>query len=150
MDEFAQKRSVHLLHIAHETIVHLLYRTLCGTDHVHVRTRQAERIHASCLQTGHYVLVHQSAIHHCHHLQSLGIGDAASIHHFAFNTQQGCDFRCRTSAAVHQDFISFDGGKVIQQLAEGGFLFHDFATHLDYSQFLSHYSKYVYPYKPER
>ena len=150
MNKVTQKSAVHLPYITYKTIVHLFYRTFHGADYIHIRTRQTECIDTARLQTGNYVLVYQSTIYHCHHFQGFGIGNTAPIYHFAFNTQPGRNFRCRTSATVHQHFITFDSGKIIQQLAESGFFFHNFATHFDYCQFLSHYSKYVYPYKPER
>ena len=85
-DETAQEIPVHLLHIAYKAIVNLFHRAFHRTDHIHIRTRQTKRIHATRLQTGNDVFIYQSAIHHCHHLQGFGIGDAASIYHFAFNT----------------------------------------------------------------
>ena len=136
MNEVCQKNSIHLLHIAHKPIVHLLHGTLHGTDYVHIGSRQAQCIDTARLQAGDDILIHQPAIHHCHHFQRFGIGDAAAIYHFAFNTQLRGELRGRASASVYQDLAAFDGCKVIQQLIEGGFLFYNLATHFDYSQFL--------------
>jgi len=114
MNEVCQESIIHLLHIAHKPIIHLLHGTLYRTDYIHIGSRQAQCIDTTRLQAGNDILIHQSAIHHGHHLQRFGISDAAAIHHFTFNTQLGSELRGRASASVYQDLVAFDGCKVIQ------------------------------------
>lgn len=65
------------------------------------------------LQPGNNILIHQTAIHHCHYLQRFRISNPAAIDHFAFNSQL-CGYLCsRTASAVHQHLMSFNSGKVV-------------------------------------
>ena len=133
MNQISQQRSIYLLHIAHETIINLFHRTLYRSDHIHIRPGQSKSVPSTGLQAGNNILVYQTTIHHRYHFQRFRIGNTTTIYHFAFNTQLCGNLCCRATTAVNQHFMSADGGKVIQQLKKGGFLFYDFSTHLNYS-----------------
>ena len=102
-----------------------------GADTVHVGTSEASGIDAESLQTCHDGLVHQSTIHHCHHLQHLCIGDAASVHHLCLNAQLRSDGCCPATAAVHENLPSFNVTEVAQQLTELRLVLNDGTADLD-------------------
>ena len=84
-DQCRQKTGIYFLHITNKAIVHIFYRTLYRTDHIHIGSGQSNGIHTFCLKTGYNILVHQSAIYHGYHFQRFCIRNAAAIHHLAFN-----------------------------------------------------------------
>ena len=98
-------------------------------DYVGIGTRQSEGIHPIGLQARHKILVHQSAIDHCHHLQHLSVGDAAAIDHLRLDAQLGSHLSGATAAAMHQHFSAGDGRKVLEQLAELRLIFNDGTAH---------------------
>ena len=132
MDQITQKFCIHLLYIPHKAIVDVFYRAFHGTDYIHIRTSQSQCIDTTRLKSGYNILVYQPAVHHRHYFQRFGIRDTTPVYHLAFNAQLGSQFCGRTATSVYQDFVALDSCKVIQQLMEGSFFLHDFATHLYY------------------
>ena len=68
-----------------------------------------------CLEQCHQVLVHQSTIHHGHHLEHRGVGDAPAAHHLALDAQGGGYLGGTPSAAMHQHLVVRDGGEAGEQ-----------------------------------
>ena len=76
----------HIINITYESIVNtILQGALMTAYHICIGTCQSEGIHTVRLQTCYQILVDQAAIDHCHHLQHIGIRDAASAHHLRLN-----------------------------------------------------------------
>ena len=117
---------IHLVHISHEAEIHHLCAsivqlhlfgcTLVAEHEVHVRSCKSYGIDASLLQGYHYVLVHQSAIYHGHHLQHILVCHTSASYHVAFDAQRG-GYACgRASPSVYQNLGSGDVGKPVEQL----------------------------------
>ena len=77
------------------------------------------------LQTGNKVLVHQTAIHHRHHLQHITISNATSVDHLCLDAQLGGYLRGTAATAMYQYFLTGDGREVFQQLVQLSLVFHD-------------------------
>ena len=85
-------------------------------DDVHISPRQSEGVHTIGLQTGHEVLVHQSAIDHRHHSEHICVGDTTATHHLRLDTEGFCHLCSFSSTTVHQYLPALNGAEVLKQL----------------------------------
>ena len=134
-NESSQFIAVSGLDIAHKTVIDLLDGSFFRTENVQVGTGHAKGIDTEGLQAGDDVLIDQSSVDHGYNAQHIGIGNAAPANHAAGDAQLLGHLGSRTATAMHQQFMSFDGGEVVQQTLQGIGLFDDFSAHLDKYEF---------------
>ena len=135
-DEALERHTVGAVYVAHPAVVNGFHRAFVAQQYVHVGTGHAQGIHATCLQSCHDALVHQSAVNHSHHLQHLVVGDSASVHHFCFDAQTFSHSGGKSAAAVHQQFVVFNRGKVAEQSVERCGVLANLAAHFHNGKFL--------------
>ena len=115
--QFTEHLTVGAVYIANESEVDtILKRSFVTADDIHVGTCKPQGIDTVGLQTGHEVLVYQTAIDHCHHTEHVGIGDATAIHHLRLDAQGFGNLRSLAAATMHQNFLAGDGAEVFEQL----------------------------------
>ena len=85
------------------------------------------------------MFVYQAGIDHCHHFEHVGIGDAAAFHHLRFNAQCRGHLGGSSATAVHQDFGTTDGRKVVEQARQRDLVFYHGTAYLHNCQLLFHH-----------
>ena len=142
-----QTLSVGMVHISHKAEVHHflcavvqgnhLRLTPVASDNVHVGTGQTYGVHTSGLQGGNDTLVHQTSVHHGHHLEHILVGNAAASHHTAFYAQLRCYPGGRASSAMHQHLVARHGGELIDEFFQRCLVLHYGTANL-YDVYLVH------------
>ena len=117
-----------------------------AADDVHVGTRQSDGIRAKCLKTDNNLLVHEPTIYHHDHAQHVGVGDAPTVDHLRFHSQQRGNPRSRATTAVDKNLPALDCGKCLEQTAALTVVFNNGTAYLHYREsILFHTMIFVHP-----
>ena len=110
----SQHLAVCPVHIAYKTIVDALFDgSAVGLDDVAVGTGHTECVDAPCLKPRDDILVYQSAIDHCHHVERGGIGDTSAVHHRGLYAEGSSHLGGPSPSAVYQNLFSLNGAEVV-------------------------------------
>ena len=130
--------AVGMVNISGKAVIDLSCRAFVCRYYIAVGSCKPQCIHSACLQLCNYVLVHQSAIHHCNHLQHILIGDAPSVYHTALYAQPCSHGSSRPPAAMYQHLIASDSCKTVEKIAQRTTLLDNLPSNLYNGDFLFH------------